>query len=243
MPPNGGNGNFMLKEVIDKYYLDRRKDKAQTSFYISEAAKCPRAVFFKFKNAPRKKLEPNILRLFDHGDHMHQLIMKSLLSTKDVHVVSSEVDIPPHELVRGRADAVISDGKQLYVLDIKSMNSMIFKNLIQPKPENVEQLQLYLHYFKIAKGILLYVDKDKLELKEFLVAYNKVQAEILLKQLAALKKQIDSNVIPSRIPDYPGHWQCRYCQYREICDMAAPGEMSWEDFKKKIESLTQRESG
>ncbi len=232
----------MLKELIDKYYLDRQKDKVQTSFYISEAGKCPRTVFFKFKNAPRKEMEANILRLFDHGDHMHQLIMKPLLSIRDVHVVCSEIDIPPQQLVRGRADAIISDGRQLYVLDIKSMNSMIFRSLSQPKPENIEQLQLYLHYFKIPKGILLYVDKDKLELKEFLVDYNKIQAETLLKRLTVLKNQIDSNIIPLRLQDYPSNWQCNYCQFREICDMGESGEMNWEDFKERIQGINSSET-
>jgi len=102
----------MLKELIDKFYLDRKKDKEQQHFYVSEAGKCPRQIFFKFKNAPRKEMEANILRLFDHGDHMHQLIMKPLLSTREVRVVTAEVDIPPQELVRGRADAIISDGKE-----------------------------------------------------------------------------------------------------------------------------------
>lgn len=226
----------MLREIIDKFYLDRQKDKEQYHFYITDAGKCSRQVFFKFKNAPRREMEANILRLFDHGDHMHQLIMKPLLSTRDIHVVASEVKIPPQELVTGRADAVISDGREMYVLDIKSMNSMVFKNLDSPKEENVNQLQLYLHYFRIPRGILLYVDKDKLELKEFLISYNRSQAEKLLDGLAELKKQIDCNIIPSRIPSYSENWQCRYCQFREICDMGEAGEMKWEEFRKKIEA-------
>ena len=227
---------MFLRELIDKFYLDRQKDKEQHHFYITDVGKCARAIFFKFKNVPRKEMEANILRLFDHGDHMHQLIMKPLLSIRDVHVVCSEVDIPPQELVRGRADAIISDGKKLYVLDIKSMNSMVFKNLNEPKEENINQVQLYLHYFKIPKGIILYVDKDKLDLKEFVINYNKTLAEKILSDLACLKKQIDSNIIPLRIPDYPDNWQCRYCQFREICDMGEASEMDWENFKKRIES-------
>jgi len=230
----------MLKELIDKFYLDRQKDKkGQTRFYVSEAGKCPRLVFFKFKNAPARDLDANFLRLFDHGEHMHQLIMKPLLSTRDIHVVSSEVDMPPQELVRGRADAVLSDGKELYVLDIKSMNSMVFKNLTQPKEENVDQLQLYLHYFKIPKGIILYVDKDKLQLKEFLISYNKTRAEKLLNNLAVLKKQIDGNTVPSRLPDHPDNWQCRYCQFIEVCNVGESGEMKWESLRDKIKTQNQ----
>ena len=230
----------MLKELIDQFYLDRQRDKEQHHFYITDAGKCSRAIFFKFKNAPRREMEANILRLFDHGDHIHQLIMKPLLSIRDVHVVASEVNIPPQEIISGRSDAIISDGKNLYVLDIKSMNSMVFDKLTEPKEENVNQLQLYLHYFKVPKGIILYVNKNTLALKEFTVEYNKERAFLLLKDLNETKKKIDSNLIPDRIPDYPENWQCRYCQFQEVCRMAGPGEVKWEAFKKKIESQNQK---
>jgi len=163
----------MLKEFIDKFYLDRQRDREQHHFYITDAGRCPRSTFFKFKNVPRKEMEARILRMFDHGDYIHQLIMKPLLSIREIRVVASEVNIPPQELITGRSDAIISDGKELYVLDIKSMNSMIFKSLEQPKEENIDQIQLYLHYFKVPKGILLYVNKDTQELKEFSVSYDK----------------------------------------------------------------------
>jgi len=230
----------MLRELIDKFYLDGQKDREQRHFYITDAGKCARALFFKFKNVPRKEIKANILRLFDHGDHIHQLIMKPLLSIREIHVVASEVKIPPQELISGRADAIISDGKDLYVLDIKSMNSMIFKNLDQAKEENIDQLQLYLHYFKIPKGILLYVNKDNQELKEFIINYDKKWATTLLSGLKKLKEDIDSNVIPDRLPDYPENWQCRYCQFKSVCVMANSGELKWDEFKKKIKLREER---
>ena len=113
---------------------------------------------------------------------------------------------------------------------------MIFRNLTEPKEENVDQLQLYLHYFKIPKGILLYVNKDNQELKEFLVGYDKGRVEKLLSGLTNLKEQIDSDTVPSRMPGYPGIWQCRYCQFRIVCDMGEGGEMKWDDLKTKIQS-------
>ncbi len=229
----------MLKELIDKFYLDRQKDKEQTHFYITDAGKCPRAIFFKFKNAPREEIEAKVLRMFDHGDHIHQLIMKPLVSTREIHVVAAEVKIPPQELVSGRADAIISDGKDLYVLDIKSMNSMVFRNLSQPKEENIDQVQLYLHFFKIPKGILLYVNKDTQELKEFIVDYDKKRAQSLLDELAELQKKINSNTIPERLLDYPSNWQCQYCQFKEICSVIGGGDINWNGFKSKIESINQ----
>jgi CRISPR/Cas system-associated exonuclease Cas4 (RecB family) len=234
--------DYMLKEIIDKFYLDRQRDKEQHHFYITDAGKCSRSIFFKFKNAPRKEMEANILRLFDHGDAIHKLIMKALISTREIHVVASEVVIPPQEIISGRADAILSDGKELFVLDIKSMNSMIFRNLENPKEENVSQVQLYLHYFKIPKGILLYVNKDNQELKEFFVYYDKKIVEPILKSLQDLKEKIESNIIPARIFSYPDDWQCRYCQFKEICKIGNTEEIDWNEFKNKIEKESQKKS-
>jgi CRISPR/Cas system-associated exonuclease Cas4 (RecB family) len=226
----------MLKEVIDKFYLDNQKDRDQHHFYISDAGKCPRLVFFKFKNAPKKAMEANILRIFDHGDHIHQLIMQSLLGARDIHVVSSEIKIPQQEIISGRADAIVSDGKELYVLDIKSINSLGFQYLTQAKKDNIDQIQLYLHYFEIPKGILLYVNKDNQQLKEFFIDYNQEHTEFLLKGLVNLKEQIDSNIVPSRLAGYPSDKQCRYCQFKPVCKIGESEEMKWEDLKAKIEN-------
>jgi len=224
----------MLKELLDQFYLDRERDREQHHFYITDAGKCSRAIFFKFKNIPREKMTPQVLRMFDHGDYIQMQILSNLFSLGIVR--ASEIKIPPQELISGRADAIITLNNDLYVVDFKSMNSMIFKNLTEPKEDNVNQIQLYLHYFKIPKGILLYVDKDRLELKEFLVEYNPAIAQKLIKDLADLKIKIDSNIIPQRIPSWPREWQCQYCQFKEICSMAGEGNVKWEDFKKKVEA-------
>jgi len=222
----------MLKELLDQFYLNRERDREQHHFYVTDAGKCPRAIFFKFKNAPREKMEARILRMFDHGDYIQMQILNALFSLGIVR--ASEVRIPPQEIISGRADAIVTLNNELYVVDFKSMNSVIFKNLFQPKEDNVNQIQLYLHFFKIPRGILLYVNKDTLELKEFIVNYNANIAKQLLTDLNQLKKKIDTNIIPKRIPDYPKNWQCQYCQFKDICQMAGPDEIDWDSFKKSI---------
>lgn len=227
----------MLKDLLDKFYLDRERDREQHHFYITDAGKCSRAIFFKFKNVPREKMEARVLRMFDHGDYIQMQILNSLFSLGIVR--ASEIKIPPQSLISGRADAIITLDNELYVVDFKSMNSMIFKNLTEPKEDNVNQIQLYLHFFKIPKGILLYVNKDTLELKDFLVRYSPAKANKLLTGLSDLKKKIDTNIMPSRLSGYPENWQCRFCQFKDICRMADGGDIKWEDFKKKIEEVDQ----
>lgn len=224
---------LMLKELIDRYYLDRERDREQNHFYVTDAGKCARATFFKFKNIPREKLIPDVLRMFDHGDYIQMQILNALFSLGVVR--ASEVTIPPQSLISGRADAIITLDNKLYVVDFKSMNSMIFRKLSSPKEDNVNQLQLYMHYFQIPRGILLYVNKDTLALKEFVVEYDKERVEKLLEGLEELNEKLKKNIVPDRLVDYPKNSQCRYCQFREVCKLAGEGEMHWEEFKKKME--------
>ncbi len=223
----------MLKELIDKFYLEQQKHREQYHFYITDAGKCPRAIFFKFKNAPRQKMDARILRIFERGEHMHRNIFNILYRLRIG--VTTEIPIPAQEIISGRADAILCINNENYVLDIKSMNSMVFRNLQQPKTENIYQIQLYLHYFNIKKGILFYIDKDQQNIKEFLVNYDEKLVQSLLDGFTKLKKKIEINTIPETLSDYPKNWQCSYCQFREICDMAGDGEINWEEFKKKIE--------
>lgn len=224
----------MLKELIDKFYLDQQRDKEQTRFYITDAGKCPRAIFFKFKNAPREKMDARILRIYEHGEYLHRNIFNILYRLKIG--VTTEVPIPAQEIISGRADAIISLNNENYVLDIKSINSMIFKNLTSPKSENLYQIQLYLHYFKIPKGIIFYIDKDKQDIKEFIVDYDNQLCERLISEFQGLKSKIESDTVPCVLADYPNNWQCNYCQFREICDLAGREELSWASFKQKIKN-------
>ena len=226
-------GLFMLKELIDNYYLEnQREDKIPTKFYISDAGKCPRAIFFKFKQAPKEKMNPRIMRIFEAGELLHNYIYSILYRSKIGAV--TEVPIPPNDLISGRADAILCIDKENYLLDIKTINSMQFKYLTAPKPENVWQVQLYMHFFDIKKGILLYLDKDEQELKEFIFDYDKKVAKTLIDNFEATKSRIETETVPQVLPDYPSNWQCSYCAYRTICDMAGPTELKWIECKQKI---------
>lgn len=230
----------MLKELIDKFYLDREREKREkrgkerTQFYISEAGKCPRNIFFRFKQAPSREIEAEKLRLFEYGNYIHQLILRPLFSLRLIR--ATEVDISPQEIITGRADAIISIDGEPYILDIKSISGrMNLEKMEEPKLEDRYQIQLYLHHFGIKKGILLYLNKDTHQLKEFSVDYNQELVKKLLGEFEKLKSKIESNIIPQRLSDFPENWQCQYCEFKEICNLALAGEMNWKDFKLKIE--------
>ena len=224
----------MLKELIDQFYLDNQKNREQIHFYITDAGKCPRAVFFKFKNAPKEPIEARLLRIFEHGESIHRNIFNILYRLRIG--CTTEIPIPSQEIVSGRADAILCMNNENYVLDIKSINSMLFRKLDQPKEENVYQVQLYMHFFGIKKGILLYVDKDQQNLKEFFLEYDEQLCKGLMDKFYALKEKVEANTLPARLEEYPKNWQCTYCQFKDICKMAKEEGLKWTDLKNKIES-------
>lgn len=222
----------MLKEFINQFYSDRIKDQRARGdhFYITDAGKCPRQIFFKFKKAPRAEMEPRIMRIFDVGDYTHMRLMSVLFSLGIVR--AAEVKIPPQEIISGRADAIIGlEGGKPYVVDFKSISSYGFKSLEKPKPEHVKQIQLYLHYFKVPQGILLYENKNSQELKEFQITYDPALVEKLLEDFKTLKEQIGKDtipLIPPELKDWP-KWPCQYCEYKELCQRVEKSKLKdWE---------------
>ena len=73
----------------------------------------------------------------------------------------------------------------------------------------------------------------------FIVGVENVGIENIDFLFSKLKEKVEKNIVPKRIPDYPHHWQCQYCPYREICDISGAEEMDWNQLKEKI--ITQEE--
>lgn len=223
----------MLKELIEKYYQEQRDEREQVKFYISDAGKCPRQIFFKFKKAPKEEMDPRILRIFERGDMIHEKLVRTLRSLGVLEC--AEIPVRPNEDISGRADAIVKIEGETYLVDFKSINSYALKNMKEPKEEHVLQVQLYLHFFKLEKGILLYEGKDDSNLVEFFIDYNKEMAEKAVADFDRLKLNIEQNLIPKQLADYPDNWQCSYCQFREICEITGPGNVAWNHFVDNIE--------
>lgn len=219
----------MLIDIIDKYYQDKHKEKNQDSFYITDAGKCPRAVYFSMKGYPKKVKEARVLRIFDRGDIIHQRIMSVLFAIPEIKVVASEIDIPSKELFRGRSDAIISIDEKLYVVEIKSSGDFKFRKLEAPEDAHRKQIQLYMHYFKVPYGIIIYENKNTQELKEFEENYDSKLCKKIISDFEELKYQIENEIMPP-IPfdlkqkrdaaekgeeGFP--WECEYCDYKEEC--------------------------
>jgi len=146
-------------------------------------------------------------------------MMAALYACPNIEVVASEVDIPPNEFISGRVDAIVAVDDQNYVLELKSIGSYGFKLLDEPRLEHVHQLQLYMHFFKIPQGILLYENKDNHQLKEFDISYDDELAESIIAKLQQVMNDIRADEMPPK-PNLTRdlEWRCRCCGFRASCN-------------------------
>jgi len=49
-----------------------------------------------------------------------------------------------------------------------------------------------------------------------------------------LKIQLENNQVPLALSDYPSNWQCGYCQFKEVCQLAGREMLDWNTFKERI---------
>ena len=203
----------MIKELIEDFYASKGKDRAKIAFYISDAGKCPRAIWFSLKNYPKKPIESRIRRILEHGDYTHMRIMGALFSLGLIKAV--EVEIPENEFIHGRADAIITLDNEPCIIEIKSIHSAKF-NKEEPDKDHVLQTQLYMHHFKIKQAIIIYENKNTQELKEYLIKYDKEQVEEVLNTFKKIKIDIEKDTLPL-IPQELEKWRCDYCPYIDSC--------------------------
>lgn len=218
----------MLHELIDDFYREQDESRSRNYFYATDAGKCPRAVYFSIKGYRRKDLDPRILRIFNVGDDTHRRILGALFSLG--LVAACEIPLPNQKLIHGRADAILSVKGRPIVLEIKSSSSNKFRKLSRPEEAHLKQLQVYLHFFHIPQGIILYENKDNQEIKEFRVEYNSNLAKQIIKRFEDLKGNIDNDILPDVPEEYLKKrskasrkallpFECRYCDFGETCDL------------------------
>ena len=78
--------------------------------------------------------------------------------------------------------------------------------------------RLYMHYFKIDRGIILVENKNDQELKEFTVHRDEKLLSEISHTFHNLKEMVNTNTIPPKSNYGRGDkWRCDYCAFKENC--------------------------
>jgi len=177
----------------------------------------------------------NLLRIFNLGTAIHemmqgQLFRAGLIATLNNGKPAIEVPmaIPKYDMV-GHADGIVHQGlntEKVAVLEIKSINSMAFAKLTEPKPEHKIQAVCYVMGLKNELNgskdiIFIYYSKNDSKMKEFKYTVTPQDEQRVLDKITEIQTMIDvfkaNPCAPEPKYTTPSGPACRYCSYKRNC--------------------------
>jgi len=208
---------MVIVDKLHEYYERLSNSKHAKYFYVTDIAGCPRAVFFSMTGEIGEKTPAGGIKKMRMGSKIHEHLMGDMFSS-GMRVVASEISIPDNELIHGRADCIVCIDNELILLDFKSIMSFGYKIINDKKlnEEHIAQVNLYLHFFNLKRGFLIYMNKDNQDLLEVEVLYDEKKALECLDKLKDLRLKIDNKILPE-IPTNLEGWKCAYCSHRKLC--------------------------
>jgi CRISPR/Cas system-associated exonuclease Cas4 (RecB family) len=224
--------NVDFDKMIDSFLEQEKREKKIGRYYPSEIGTCLRKVWYSYKHP--KETEPELIKIFEVGNIVHEFIAKVFKSEKNSHIDLLEEETPfvkeiDNFTISGRIDDLIllkEDNKKLLV-EVKSTKSIGYVK--EASDAHVAQLQLYMHFTDVHEGVVLYIDKTNLQTKWFHVTYNKEEAEKVIDRFKVLHKTLTSDVLP--VPEARGNpkslWMCRFCDYNDKCYSETPRSEEW----------------
>lgn len=177
------NPNAGLYTVDDRPHVSRNPDRATKNFSPSgDCLKCERLLYFErdvrvelADDTPDARLQS----IFKMGSAVHAMVQAWFAAMSKLdgfpHLVENEMGITGGCFdgygVGGYIDSVlVMPGDSVPVpIEIKSIGSGPFQRLGGPKPEHRLQVGCYIAWLESPYGIVLYINKDTCEMKEYKV--------------------------------------------------------------------------
>jgi len=210
-------------EENEKRAKAKEESKEPPRFHPSSIGKCSRAIAMGMLGYECIPPDAHALRIFANGDSMHTRYQQWLAEIGIL--VAAEFSIKNDKLrISARPDALVSVDHMeadtpIAIAELKSMNAKGFARLVQtntPKEEHVMQLQLYMHLTGIHLGVIIVENKDTQDLWEYWTDYDPAMANKLVEKIMMVNVCVDEGMLPDREYEQTS-FQCRYCDYREIC--------------------------
>jgi CRISPR/Cas system-associated exonuclease Cas4 (RecB family) len=211
-----------ITESIDAYLIKETEKKSPRTYLGGSAIgkECDRQIWYEYYQ-PIKNDNPRVERIFLLGHLMESLVLAMLKhagytvyhETDDGHQFGGE-----DEEIGWHCDGVIMYHDTPHLLEIKSasdkrFNEMVKKGVRLSDPVYYTQMQVYMHYLELDKGLFVVMNKNNSELHMEVIEYNAIEAKYAINR----GKEIVRNEIPDRKYISKSFYKCAYCVYKEIC--------------------------
>lgn len=221
-----------IRKAVDKHYAEAslatpHREHLGASI-IGNA--CDRQIWYSFRWARKVAHTGRVVRLFSRGHHEEPRFIAQL---RTIGATVSEIDPATGKQWRfealgghfaGSGDGVVG-GLEAYglagsgVLECKTHNDKSFKKLqtsgvLTAKPVHYAQMQIYMHYLGLAWALYVAVNKNDDELYMEVVRAAPAVSEHLIHRAEII---IAHQTPPKRISESPAWWECKWCDFYDIC--------------------------
>lgn len=215
----------MFVEKIVESAAREYKPSVKKYHRMSEVGKCDRALVYDWRGEPKEPISGRGMMIFNDGD-IHHRDIRDRIRNSGFELVEEERELFDRNWnLSGHIDGIVCFNGDHFLLEIKSINHFQFERLnSRPLEEHIQQINLYMFYRDIDKGVIIYKNKNTAALKEFVVKKD----DEIVQELLAKFERIDSCVKTGNLPKRPYHrddWHCQYCQFQKIC---------WSDVEEEI---------
>jgi hypothetical protein len=199
---------------------------------------CERALWYAFRWAKATQFPGRILRLFETGQLEEARLVRNLRRT-GATVLEVDPDTGRQFRVEthgghfgGSMDAIahglLEDPGTWHVVEfkthgVKSFGDLQVRGVKVSKPQHHAQMQTYLHLSGLQWAMYVAVCKDSDDIHVERVPADPALAQGLLDKAARV---ISASAPAPRLSDDPTWFQCRFCDYRDICHGQQPASVN-----------------
>jgi len=205
-----------------KKHYNHQTEPEGEFFHPSRLGACMRQVAFgAFRaDSDEAKTGEGLLReamVFEMGTYVHVLFQNlceraGILESREVAICRKDLKI------LGHADGIVCIDGIRYLLEIKTINTRGFTLLTEAKPEHVKQIHAYMRALRLKSAIVVYFDKDRNTLKEFVVRFNHAYyLSNVKRRIRQFFKCIRRRLLPAREAEDPHRFPCSFCAYSRLC--------------------------
>lgn len=229
--------DLKIEETLDQYLLTLNSNVSKRDtdglFHPSMLGGCTRKLLYHYlSEMPTHNIDTRLRRCFDHGHAIHDMLQRFLVQAYSARGVRVAVEVSINDTalakqyeLAGSADAVIYLESGPVIYEAKSISSDGWASLSRtPLIKHRAQANIYAMCLEATGVVFEYFDKGR-DMSKFL--YMKPDGELWESTVAQIER-VRSNAYSidafTAIPAEGSSYECKSCQFRDICSPPSVNE-------------------